>query len=233
MYKRDMSVLSEPPHDNTKTNWNTTLLVGALTALVTLSGYFLIFKADIDTSGDDQVMELISALQIDVRSLREALREQEEYSRTLVEANRRKAEENMTLRIEIFRLQNKLEERNQNTARLESFVENMPFAAWAMRINADGSHTVEIINEKYTAKYGLTRKTAIGKTHFELHPVDLASVYYASDLQVLQSEEPLREEVFLEVGTGEMVLVVVVRFKYITGDGEVLVAGMIIEQEDK
>ena len=95
---------------------------------------------------------------------------------------------------EILRLMSELQDKTSQTDLLQSFIEALPFPAWIKKRGDDGIFRIVTINENFVIRYGISKKRAVGKSDFELYPLDLAEEYQRGDREVHQSGKTFRSK---------------------------------------
>ena len=145
-----------------------TLIAHIATNLVTLvAAYFLL----VGTQGQNEASMLESAFKQIERQNAQII----ELRQMLVDSQ-----------IEIVNLKARLNENLSREQLLTEYLNALPFPAWIKTFNQDdGEFYVLMVNESYTREYGITNSEYKGKTDFDIHPIELASKYKASDMAVM------------------------------------------------
>lgn len=116
------------------------------------------------------------------------------------ELNKAKAREERSIKIildqgkEILRLMSELQDKTSQTDLLQSFIEALPFPAWIKQRGDDGIFRIVTINENFVIRYGISKKRAVGKSDFDLYPLDLAEEYQRGDREVHKSGKTFRSK---------------------------------------
>ena len=88
---------------------------------------------------------------------------------------------------QIMQLTAQLHDKTTQADLLNGFMESIPYPAWIKQQGDDGIFRIVTINERFTVQYGLTKARAIGRSDYELFPLDLAEDYQAGDRKVLET----------------------------------------------
>lgn len=112
---------------------------------------------------------------------------------------------------------------------MKRIMDDMPFPAWAKKLNDNGDLVIVAINQQFTSQYGLTRNQAIGKTDFEItEDQSLAELYVEHDWIAIRSGRPFENTVPYVTSTGETVQMRNVKYKLNFADGSIGSAGIVI-----
>lgn len=208
--------------DDTKTNWNVTLLVAALTFAGSMVGNYFVYQSDFN-SLESSNLQAFMAAQLEVNN-----QQSKDIERLKKEADRWRAQfiqislENMELTAQ---LRQKINERQIVTR----WVEDLPYAAWAKKRNEEGQLEIININERFTSEFGLTKQKAIGFTDFELFDKKLATIYARDDEKVIATGVPLETTVDFAMPNGEVVKMKHVKYRIEFADGEYGVGGIVVD----
>lgn len=217
--------------DETKTNWNVTILVSFLTLIGSFGGNFLLYKGN---SNQTQSAAIQAFMDSQMRVNETQNRKIENLEANLIESMQREETwrqlyineslENLELRTQISVNTNELEV-------IKGWMDGMPFEGWAKRKNESGELVLITINERFTATYGLTKTSAIGKTDFELFPEHLAREYVAGDLAVINSGKAKVSTVDYKKPDGTIVKMRHIKWRIDFSDGTYGAAGLVLSNQ--
>lgn len=116
---------------------------------------------------------------------------------------------------------------------LESTINILPFPVWIKRYDPPTDRFVMfLINDAYTAQYGITRAEYIGKTDFQVHPADFAASYVEADRAVLNTGKIDRRHQMLKRSDGSKIEIMVYKFPITLKDGRTGIGGVSIQRGD-
>lgn len=217
------------PQDETKTNWNVTILVALLTLISSLGGSFLMFKSDSQNNANTNWQAFANAqikVNEDLRNELNKVKEEVAEWKRESDSYRRLYNEEVQKRLAVEKI---LAVNIQESEVVRQWIDNMPYSSWAKKRRPDGDLEIIAINQRFTANYGLTKNEAIGKTDYELHPYELAAQYVADDEEVIRTGKPKLSIVPYEKTNGEVVQMRHIKWRLVWVDGSYGVAGMVIE----
>lgn len=117
---------------------------------------------------------------------------------------------------------------------LRRYIEAMPFPAWIKLEHRKDDGRVELrmqfVNSQYTSLFGVATMSYEGRTDFEVWPNEVATDFYAHDLQVLGSGKAVRTTEKMSLPDGTPVMLTVLKFP-IDKEGYRGVCGIVLKTE--
>jgi hypothetical protein len=214
--------------DDNKTNLNVTFIVAVFTLIASVTASYFTMRSDAGNVDSANIQSFMSAqikvnseLMLEIKNLKgevtKAIEGEERWRMRYIEVSLEK--------LEVERL---LNEKISEAEILESWMDDMPFAAWAKKRGDDGIFYLVAINDRFTSRYGLTKANAIGRTDLELFPEEYARQYMLDDEKVASSGKPYRGTVDYQSPTG-LVKMKHIKYRMNFPNGDVGVAGMVID----
>jgi hypothetical protein len=191
------------------------LIIVIITNFVTLSGSLFAFKTSQDTTQSALMKTALHQVQLQSKEI-------VELRGLLLDAQ-----------IKIINLETRVRSNVDETVLMSEFLDSLPFPAWIKRFRKeDGLFEMTLINQHYTADFGYTENEYIGKTDFDIHSDELASLYLSDDLMVLSTEKMRVIEQIMVTKNGVPKKIFVYKFIIRLPDGELAVGGVAIDKKD-
>lgn len=112
----------------------------------------------------------------------------------------------VALQREIIELESRLSVKVDEKSIVSKFLDRVPFPVWMKRYDeVTKEFIMNTMNDSYTAYYGITRSSYIGKTDFDVHSYDNAALYYKNDLAALNSNDSIVTNELVTMPNGEKV----------------------------
>lgn len=191
----------------------TSFWIAVIAVIGTLGNGYMLYKTNHTNQELDRI-NIIIAYQGD--QIEKARAREEKHIKKILE-------QGMT----IMRLTGELQDKTSQADLLNGFIESLPLSAWIKVKGQDGIFRIVTINEQFTVDYAMTKREMVGKSDYELFPLDLAEAYQAGDHKVYDSGESFRDELDMIV-RGERIPSPYIKFPITLPSGFEGIGGMII-----
>lgn len=171
--------------------------VAAIAFFGTFANGAMIYKTSTDQNDFDKIQVIINHL---ADELDKAKKREERSIKIILDQGK-----------EILRLMSELQDKTSQMDLLQSFIEALPFPAWIKQKGDDGVFRIVTINENFVIRYGISKKRAVGKSDFELYPLDLAEEYQRGDREVQETGKTFRSSTEM-LKAGKLVPVEYIKF---------------------
>ncbi len=229
-------LLQEPPHDETKTSWNTSIVIGLFVLAGSLATSILLYLSDSDKTANETTSTFMATQSKEIASLRAELREIRKEIVLYKEAEERWRLMYIDLSLENLEIKQQLAMKMQELTRkidesdvVRQWMDDMPFAGWAKTFNEDGNLAIIAINRTFTESYGLTKEQALGKTDFELFPLEIAEKYSEIDEKVIRTGEASVQTNDYMLPNGKVIKMRNIKWRIKLSDGAYGSAGMVLQ----
>lgn len=159
---------------------------------------------------------------------RKRLEEELRASRDALE--QRVAERTVALREANTALQHEIDERREaedalreSEERFRRLIDHVP----ASILLKDTTGRFRLANSRFCERYGVNRRSVLGKTDYDIHPPELAEAYKAQDVEVLETGKVRQDRFTVPYADGTEHIVDVIKFPVMGALGETVGIGSI------